>query len=53
MHRASALEQLALDGGRPVPRWLVHWIRFGIPLVILAVGVYWLLTSVFGTISRI
>jgi NSS family neurotransmitter:Na+ symporter len=50
MHRASALEQLALDGGRSAPRWLVHWIRFGIPLVILAVGIYWLLTSVFGTI---
>ncbi len=53
MHRASALEQLALDGGRPAPVWLVRWIRFGIPLVILAVGVYWLLTSVFGTITRV
>ena len=53
MHRARALEQLALDGGRPAPGWLVHWIRFGIPLVILAVGVYWLLTAVFGTIAKV
>lgn len=53
MHRARALEQLALEGGRPAPAWLVRWIRFGIPLVIVAVGVYWLLTAVFGTISRV
>jgi NSS family neurotransmitter:Na+ symporter len=53
MHRAAALEQLALDGGRPAPVWLVRWIRFGIPVVILGVGVYWLLTAVFGTISRV
>jgi NSS family neurotransmitter:Na+ symporter len=53
MHRAAALEQLALDGGRPAPAWLVRWIRYGIPVVILGVGVYWLLTAVFGTISRV
>jgi NSS family neurotransmitter:Na+ symporter len=53
MHRAHALEQLALDGGRPAPAWLVRWIRFGIPVIILGVGVYWLLTAVFGTISGV
>jgi NSS family neurotransmitter:Na+ symporter len=53
MHRAAALEQLALDGGRPAPPWLVRWIRFGIPVVIVGVGVYWLLTAVFGTISGV
>ncbi|HEY2850244.1 MAG TPA: sodium-dependent transporter, partial [Gemmatimonadaceae bacterium] len=53
MHRARALDQLALDGGRAAPVWLVRWIRFGIPLVILAVGVYWLLSAVLGTISRV
>jgi NSS family neurotransmitter:Na+ symporter len=53
MHRATALEQLALDGGRPAPVWLVRWIRFGIPVVIVGVGVYWLLTAVFGTISGV
>jgi NSS family neurotransmitter:Na+ symporter len=53
MHRAHALEQLALDGGRPAPAWLVRWIRFGIPLVILGVGVYWLLTAVLGTIHGV
>jgi NSS family neurotransmitter:Na+ symporter len=53
MHRAAALEQLSLDGGRPAPLWLVRWIRFGIPLIILGVGVYWLLTAVFGTIRGV
>jgi NSS family neurotransmitter:Na+ symporter len=53
MHRAAALEQLALDGGRPAPLWLVRWIRFGIPVVIVGVGVYWLLTAVFGTIRGV
>ncbi|MGH7655846.1 MAG: sodium-dependent transporter [Gemmatimonadaceae bacterium] len=53
MHRARALEQLALDGGRPAPTWLVYWIRYGIPLVILAVGVYWMLSAVLGKISNI
>jgi len=48
MHRATALEQLSRAGGPPVPAWLIHWIRFGIPAAILSVGVWWLLTSVFG-----
>jgi hypothetical protein len=26
--------------------WMFYWIRFGIPLVIVGVGVYWLLTQV-------
>jgi NSS family neurotransmitter:Na+ symporter len=53
MHRAHALDQLALDGGRAAPVWLVRWIRFGIPLVILAVGVYWLLSAVLGKIHGV
>ncbi len=45
-HRSAVLAQLAGRGERPVPAWLFWWIRFGIPAVILAVGVWWLLTSV-------
>jgi hypothetical protein len=26
---------------------MFYWIRFGIPLIIVGVGVYWLLTQVF------
>lgn len=48
MNRATALEQLAGEGGRPVPGWLIHWIRFGIPAAVLAVGIWWLVTSVLG-----
>jgi hypothetical protein len=36
-----------------VPIWLFYWIRFGIPAAIVTVGVWWLLTSVFGTISAL
>jgi len=48
LNRATALEQLSRSGGPPVPVWLIHWIRFGIPAAILSVGIWWLLTSVFG-----
>jgi len=49
MHRASALEELSGKGHPPVPVWLIYWIRFGIPAAIISVGIWWLLTSVFGT----
>ena len=48
LSRATALEQLSRAGGPPVPNWLIQWIRFGIPAAILSVGIWWLLTSVFG-----
>jgi NSS family neurotransmitter:Na+ symporter len=48
MHRSAALAELMASGERPVPMWLFYWIRFGIPAAILAVGVWWLLTSVLG-----
>jgi NSS family neurotransmitter:Na+ symporter len=47
-HRSSALRELSLDGHQPAPAWLFYWIRFGIPAAILSVGIWWLLTSVFG-----
>ena len=53
INRSTALRELSVDGERPVPAWLFYWIRFGIPVIILGVGVYWLLTSVFGTITGV
>lgn len=53
INRSSALRELSLDGVNSVPPWLFAWIRFGIPLIILGVGIYWLLTSVLGTISGV
>lgn len=44
--RSAALRQLQAAGERPLPPWLVTWIRFGIPAAILLVGAWWFLTSV-------
>ena len=51
--RSAALSELSNRGELAVPRWLIGWIRFGIPAAILAVGVWWLLTSVFGTVAEV
>jgi NSS family neurotransmitter:Na+ symporter len=53
MHRGAALKQLFGAGEEPVPMWVYHWIRFGIPIIILGVGVYWLLTQVFQIINGV
>jgi NSS family neurotransmitter:Na+ symporter len=53
MHRAAALNELFGAGEQPVPMWVYHWIRFGIPVVVLGVGVYWMLTQVFGAVQGI
>jgi NSS family neurotransmitter:Na+ symporter len=53
MNRAAALQELFGNGEKPVPMWVFYWIRFGIPVVILGVGVYWLLTQVFRVASSI
>jgi len=52
-NRAAALKELFGAGEQPVPMWVFYWIRFGIPVIILGVGVYWLLTQVFQTVSGI
>lgn len=52
LNRSSALKAMAGEGA-PVPAWLFHWIRFGIPAAILSVGAWWLMTSVFGTIAGV
>lgn len=48
--RSAALNELSSGGEAVVPRWLFLWIRFGIPASILTVGIWWLLTSVFGVV---
>ena len=53
LHRSTALEALSAEGERPVPLWLYYWIRFGIPSAILAVGIWWLLTSVVGSVPGV
>jgi NSS family neurotransmitter:Na+ symporter len=53
MSRTAALRELSRDGVRPVPGWLFQWIRFGIPLVILGVGIDWLLTDVLGILKGV
>jgi len=53
VNRSAALKAMAGEGGTAVPPWLFYWIRFGIPAAILSVGVWWLMTSVFGTIAGV
>lgn len=53
VHRSAALKEMRLANGKDVPVWLYYWIRFGIPAAILAVGVWWLLTSVLGTVADV
>jgi NSS family neurotransmitter:Na+ symporter len=53
VNRSAVLQELSKRGGRPVPSWLFHWMRFGIPAAILVVGIWWLLTSVFGTMTGV
>jgi SNF family Na+-dependent transporter len=51
LHRGAALAELTREGGRPLPLWLFYWIRFGVPVAIIAVGAWWLLTSVLGAMT--
>jgi NSS family neurotransmitter:Na+ symporter len=51
--RSAALKELSPADGPPIPMWLFYWIRFGIPLAILTAGVWWLLSSVFGTVKAV
>ncbi len=49
--RGAALRQLS--GTRPVPGWLILWIRVGVPVGILSVGAWWLATSVLGVATAV
>ena len=49
LHRSAALRELASgrDAAAP-PVWLYYWIRFVIPLAILAAGGWWAVTELLG-----
>lgn len=51
LHRGKALAELSSHDERPLPPWLFYWIRFGVPAAVLAVGIWWLLTSVLGVMG--
>lgn len=51
--RSTALRELARAGEPAAPIWLYYWIRFGIPIAIVTVGIWWLLTSVLGTVAAV
>lgn len=53
LNRTAALKELFGAGEKPVPMWVFNWIRFGIPVIIIGVGVYWLLTQVFRTFGGV
>jgi NSS family neurotransmitter:Na+ symporter len=53
VRRSAALAELSSHGESPVPNWLFNWIRYGIPLLIVAVFAWWLLTSVLGVASDV
>lgn len=53
VQRGRALAALTSDGAHPVPSWMIHWIRYGIPAAIITVGVWWLLSSVLGVASAV
>jgi len=48
VRRADALKELTTSGNAHTPVWLYYWLRFVIPAAILLVGVWWVLTEVFG-----
>lgn len=52
VNRSAALAEMS-SGGEPVPAWLILWIRFGVPAAILAVGGWWLATSVLGVTAGV
>jgi neurotransmitter:Na+ symporter, NSS family len=51
--QSAALRELGARGERSAPMWLYYWIKFGIPAIIGGVGVWWLLSSVFGRVSAV
>jgi len=46
MDRSVVMRELG--GDRPLFSWLYLWLRFVVPAVILAIGVWWLVTEVLG-----
>ena len=48
IHRASVLKELGLVSGPNSIPWLYYWLKFVIPIAILSVFVWWVLTDVLG-----
>ncbi len=53
VNRSAALTELSDQGEHPLPAWMIQWIRFGIPAAIIAVGVWWFITSVLHTTTGV
>jgi NSS family neurotransmitter:Na+ symporter len=49
--RARLLEELGANGGRRLV--LIAFVRYVIPVAMLAVGFYWLLTDVLGVVGQV
>ncbi len=53
LRRSEALKALAAHDAAAPPVWLYYWLRFVIPGAILLVGVWWILTEVFGIVGGV
>jgi NSS family neurotransmitter:Na+ symporter len=53
LNRADALRELSRGSDRPFPLWLSWWLRLVVPGGIMAVGVWWFLTSVLGVVGGV
>jgi NSS family neurotransmitter:Na+ symporter len=53
INRSAVLRELGRQGEVPAPMWLFYWIRFGIPIIIGGVGIWWLLSSVLGAVAAV
>lgn len=53
MSRAALLQQLAGPRASVRDRLLIGWIRWVVPAAILAVGAWWLLADVLGSVGRV
>jgi NSS family neurotransmitter:Na+ symporter len=53
VNRSAALAELRSDGAAAVSGWLLTWVRYGIPALMIALLVWWLLTSVLGAVEGV
>lgn len=53
MQRAALLRELSGNANSRVYQWLSLWLRFVTPSAMLLVGVWWLLTEVFGILEKV
>lgn len=53
LDRSAALAALSQGAERPVPAWLLAWLRWVVPGAILAVGVWWLLGDLLGLVGPV